>query len=148
MEMNDALTTKCTFLKTNGFALYNKISEACTLDSSNTGNRCFNLVFHSTNRGSKVTYSTTAMCHLRREAWPLHEHVCVCDPHHSLAATVGISFAAFLLSLLPGMHLILTCCFPRNDGVETSLIFLAVNRIPVANNWHLVAPACHNTIHL
>lgn len=81
MEMNDALTTKCTFLKTNGFALYNKISEACTLDSSNTGNRCFNLVFHSTNRGSKVTYSTTAMCHLRREAWPLHEHVCVCVTH-------------------------------------------------------------------
>lgn len=32
MEMDDAMTTICTFLKTNGFALYNKFNEACNLD--------------------------------------------------------------------------------------------------------------------
>lgn len=74
--------------------------------------------------------------------------VCVCEPHHSPAATVGISFAAFLPSLSPRLQLIPTCYFPRKKiCLRWSQPFiLAVNRIPAAANWYITAPARHKTL--
>lgn len=65
---------------------------------------------------SNVSYSMTTMCCLLpfgSEARPFDEPVC--DPHHSRAAALRFSFAAFLPSLLNTIYLNPSLRFPRNS---------------------------------
>lgn len=101
---------------------------------------------------TRVTHSITAMyclLPLEGEVWPWQE--LVCDPQYSLGATVGISFTAFHLSLLPDIYQIQTCCFPINHfaRVEIQPIVSSQNRIPATRStcmWqhHTRFSVCHN----